>query len=909
MFLLFKRFPIALRIGSGFLVVVGLMSAVTWIGLNALDDTRQALELVVSRDAKNVREAARMVQDLISLQRAEKNLILARTQKEMDEYEKVISQFESSLRQRLHSLTSSVDEEGAGILDQFRSVFEEYSKTQKEIISLTRKNSNVQARILSQEKGQGLYEEFSFLLESLVIESETKAIQNAQTLADKAFLKAKHGSQVLGAFLRVMENNRSLLFEDSTEGVASRISQIEKINQKIQEETLLLEGLVSGPQIDQLALFKKKWLKFLETSKKILQIVQENKMEKARLLYRKSGRTQHEIALRGLHQFIQNNEQEQGKARKRVQMAIEKAQLGNRVIRNLSKVHRAEKDLILTLSPLEMQRYTARISLLRSSLNKQLDRLIIIATESERKTLDKVRVLIDEFFRVNQTIIEKSKENANRRAFDLSSGKARQLLDRSERALQELVEKNDRDMQSALLQADSDFLASQRIGIGNAIFAILSCLLIAFLTIRFLAYRVKGVVSRANAISDGEVAIDGYKGPLDELSQIDSALNTISTSYGNITSMAIQVVEGDFSGRLKLRSKQDQLSLAINQIISNMESIIGQAHTISQGLFDISIIPRSDQDRLSHALKKMAQALSKADQEHKQQSWEQDVLLELGKAMQGKQSITELSDSVVEVLCRRLEAISGLLYLVVKTPDGEALQRMGTLAASDTNNPPNRFNIGEGLVGQAILNIEPTVITGVSESFTPISTGLGNLLPNALVIAPFYYEGQRRGVIELAFIQTPLEPKSRFIRKVMEIIAMTFETAQARPLAEALNESRQLTEELQETNKQLTHQSTDLEKARQVLEERNATLQEAQQELTEQSEQLKRSNQYKSDFLATMSHEIRTPMNGILGTAQLLERTELEPPCPKSRATRSKWDSKATVPIPWTIAGKRYRSG
>jgi TMAO reductase system sensor TorS len=68
-----------------------------------------------------------------------------------------------------------------------------------------------------------------------------------------------------------------------------------------------------------------------------------------------------------------------------------------------------------------------------------------------------------------------------------------------------------------------------------------------------------------------------------------------------------------------------------------------------------------------------------------------------------------------------------------------------------------------------------------------------------------------------------------------------------------------------------------LEKARQVLEERNATLQEAQQELTEQAEQLKRSNQYKSDFLATMSHEIRTPMNGILGTAQLLERTDLDP--------------------------------
>ncbi|MBF0357191.1 MAG: response regulator [Magnetococcales bacterium] len=877
MSMLLSRFSIALRIGSGFLVVVGLMSAVTWAGLNALDDTRQSLELVVSRDAKNVREAVRMVQDIISLQRAEKNLILSRSQQEMDEYEKAISKLESSLRLRLHSLHSSIDEEGTEILGRFSSFFEKYIAIQKDIVALTRKNSNVEARKLSQGEGQRLYEDLSYLLESKVKESETEALKNAQNMDDKAVLKGGQANQILEAMLSSLENNKSILFEDSlTEGV-NRVEAIEKAHQNIADSIQILEGVVQGAEVNKLSLFKQRWLKYAKTSDKILQSTQDGAKDKAKELYRKSGRTQHELALRILRQLIKNNEVELDKARKFIYTAMTKSQLGNRIIRNISKIHRAEKDLILTLAPTEMQRYSSRISLLRSDLRQQLDKLAALSSPSENNSLDEIRKIIHEFLRINQIVIEKSKENANHRAFDLSTGIARQFMDKSEQTLQELVAKNDRDMQAALSRADSDFLVSQQIGVGNAIFAIIICLLIAYLTIRFLIDRVEGLVARANAISVGEVTVTGYHGSVDELSEIDNALTAIASSYGNIANMAMQVVKGDFSSRLQLRSEQDQLSQAINQIISNMEAIISQAHDISQGLFEIEINPRSDRDRLSHALQTMAEELSKADRENKQQNWEQGILIELGQALQGNQSITELSNSVVDVLCRRLEAVSGLLYLLVATSDGKVLQLTGSSIFSNKINPQDTFNIGEGLVGQAILRRTPSILQGVTDSFTSISSGLGELRPDSLVFAPFYYEGEGRGVVELAFLHHPAEQKINFLGRVMETIAMTFETAQARPLAEALNESRVLTAELQETNEKLIKQSFDLEKAKQVLEERNTTLQQAQKELTDQAQKLKQSDRYKSDFLATMSHEIRTPMNGILGTAQILEKTAMTP--------------------------------
>jgi len=77
------------------------------------------------------------------------------------------------------------------------------------------------------------------------------------------------------------------------------------------------------------------------------------------------------------------------------------------------------------------------------------------------------------------------------------------------------------------------------------------------------------------------------------------------------------------------------------------------------------------------------------------------------------------------------------------------------------------------------------------------------------------------------------------------------------------------------------------EHMRRKLQERERELRELNDHLKERVEERTRdldearlvaeaANRAKSEFLANMSHEIRTPMNGIIGTAELLDKTELD---------------------------------
>jgi hypothetical protein len=90
-----------------------------------------------------------MVQNLIALQRSEKNLMLSKSSAEKNQYAHAVTAEDTGLRSLLDTTKGLVTEERAVLLDDFERLYNIFRNTQDQVIAFSRENGNVKARALS----------------------------------------------------------------------------------------------------------------------------------------------------------------------------------------------------------------------------------------------------------------------------------------------------------------------------------------------------------------------------------------------------------------------------------------------------------------------------------------------------------------------------------------------------------------------------------------------------------------------------------------------------------------------------------------------------------------------------------------------------------------------------------------
>ena len=271
-------------------------------------------------------------------------------------------------------------------------------------------------------------------------------------------------------------------------------------------------------------------------------------------------------------------------------------------------------------------------------------------------------------------------------------------------------------------------------------------------------------------------------------------------------------------------------------------------------------------------------------QQIKNQSWVQTQVAEVAEMYQGIFTIDQLADEFIKKISPIMEAELGAFYL-----RSENEERHFHKVASYGDGGRDEFIVGEGVIGQAVSDQKVVVLKDIPADYKSITTGLGEIKPKSIVIAPVLFEHKVIAVLEFASIKGFTDLELKTIKHMLDNLGMAIHSVLGRMDVERLlNESQAMTEELQVQAEELQTQSEELqmqseelrmineqlEERNQEAEQKSRELEISKEELEVKNEQLLQSSKYKSEFLANMSHELRTPLNSILILSEMLADKE-----------------------------------
>jgi signal transduction histidine kinase/ActR/RegA family two-component response regulator/HAMP domain-containing protein len=317
-----------------------------------------------------------------------------------------------------------------------------------------------------------------------------------------------------------------------------------------------------------------------------------------------------------------------------------------------------------------------------------------------------------------------------------------------------------------------------------------------------------------------------WKDLTDNVNQLAANL---TTQVRAISEVASAVTKGDLTRTIDVGAEGEVLSLkdTINQMIANLKDT---THT------------------------------------NKEQDWLKTNLAKFSQMMQGQRSLESLAQLIMSELTPLVSAQHGTFFLTeVEEPNQKPILRLlSSYALTHRKSLSNRFKLGEGLVGQCALERKTILIDDVPDDYVRISSSVGEATPRNILVLPVLFEGQIKGVIELASFQRFNPIHIVFLEQVMLSIGVVFN------MITASMRTEELLEELKGSNVELGKRTNELEEKASLLEEKNREIAQASASLEEKASQLALVSKYKSEFLANMSHELRTPLNSLLILARLL---------------------------------------
>ncbi len=401
-----------------------------------------------------------------------------------------------------------------------------------------------------------------------------------------------------------------------------------------------------------------------------------------------------------------------------------------------------------------------------------------------------------------------------------------------------------------------------------------------------LTSQVRGIAKVVTAVANGDLeqklTVEA-KGEIAAMADtINSLTETLATFADQVTTVAREVgVEGKLGGQAKVPGAAGTwkgLTENVNQLAANLttqvRAIAEVATAVTQGDLTRSITVEAlgEVAALKDTINEMIRNLKDTTQVNTEQDWLKTNLAKFSRMLQGQKDLVAVGHLILSELAPVVGAQQAEFYVLRYTHEQPRLRLMASYASDGHGTHGQEVDMGQGLVGQCAYEHKKILLTSSIPDSLRISSGLFELTPLNVLVLPIIFEGQVRGVVELASVERFNPTHQAFLDQLTESIGIVINTIEANMRTEdLLTQSQSLAQELQSRQQELQQTNEELqEKARLLVhqnhevERKNQEVEQARQALEDKAKQLALTSKYKSEFLANMSHELRTPLNSLL---------------------------------------------
>jgi signal transduction histidine kinase/HAMP domain-containing protein/ActR/RegA family two-component response regulator len=350
----------------------------------------------------------------------------------------------------------------------------------------------------------------------------------------------------------------------------------------------------------------------------------------------------------------------------------------------------------------------------------------------------------------------------------------------------------------------------------------------------------------------GQAQVPGVAGTWKDLTEsVNTLAGNLTSQVRNIALVTTAVANGELSRKITVPARGEirELKSTVNAMVDQLRAFTAEVIRVTRevgsggklgGQANVPGVAGSWKD-LTDSINEMIVDLRESTQANEAQDWLNTNLARLSGLLQARRSPEELGRIVLGELAPQISAQYAALFVAEGAGNAPCLRRIS--AYGDPGDGRERFGAGEGLVGQCALEKRILAVDQLPPDYVRIRSGIGEAPPRSLLVMPALFEGEVKGVIELASL-SGFKPIHRvLLEKLAEGIGVVLNTIAT------TSRTEQLLEELRASNAELARRTSDLE---------------------DKAKQLALVSRYKSEFLANMSHELRTPLNSVLILAHLL---------------------------------------